>query len=179
MTQVELRQMLNKVSMKKEQDPASIFEQLSSIKNRYNTKKSTIDEADLIAVVLDAAPKEYQAVLTNGQLCLTDALTLENLSVAMNAHWRNINKSITQKSDGETEIVLSAFGGVCFVCNKRGHKAHECSDKKANSYRGPGGNPGGSDNRKVNAKIVVVWDTSMQTAGNAKETRVNAPQDTR
>jgi hypothetical protein len=56
MTRVELRQMLNKVSMKKEQDPASIFEQLSSIKNRYNTKKNSIDEADLIAGILDAAP---------------------------------------------------------------------------------------------------------------------------
>jgi hypothetical protein len=130
--------------MKKEQDPASIFEQLSSIKNRYNMKKSMIDEADLITVVLNAAPKEYQAVLTNEQLRLADALSLEHLSVAMNAHWRNINKSIAQKSEGENEIVLSAFAGVCFVCNKRGHKAHECPDKKANSYRGPGGNPGGS-----------------------------------
>ena len=32
-TRVELRQMLNKVSMKKKEDPAILFEQLSSIQN--------------------------------------------------------------------------------------------------------------------------------------------------
>ena len=58
-TRVELRKMLNKVSMKKTENPAVIFEQLSSINNRYNTSTKQIDEEDLIAVVLEVAPKEY------------------------------------------------------------------------------------------------------------------------
>ena len=35
-TRVELRQKLNKVAMKKNQDPATLFEQVSSIENQYN-----------------------------------------------------------------------------------------------------------------------------------------------
>jgi hypothetical protein len=54
-TRVELRQMLNKVSMKPNSNPAVIFEQISIIKNIYCSATRTIDGKDLIAVVLDAA----------------------------------------------------------------------------------------------------------------------------
>ena len=54
-TRVEIRQMLNRVSMKKDEDPATLFEQISSIRNRYS--KTVIHDGDLIAVVLDAAPR--------------------------------------------------------------------------------------------------------------------------
>jgi len=64
-TRVEIRQMLNRVSMKKDEDPATSFEKISSIRNRYN--KTNIYDGYLIAVVLDAAPKEYQSILTAEQ----------------------------------------------------------------------------------------------------------------
>ena len=48
-TRVELRQKLNKVAMKKNQDPATLFEQVSSIENQYNAPGVKIDEGDLIA----------------------------------------------------------------------------------------------------------------------------------
>jgi hypothetical protein len=56
--------------MKKGDVPAGIiFEQLSAIKNMHNSAtSSTIDEEDLIAVIISAAPEDYQAVLTNEQL---------------------------------------------------------------------------------------------------------------
>jgi hypothetical protein len=66
-TRVELRQMLNGVKMKKGEGPATLFQQISSIENKYNTATKQIDEEDLIAVVLDAAPMEYQAILTSEQ----------------------------------------------------------------------------------------------------------------
>jgi hypothetical protein len=62
-TRVELRQMLNKVSMKPNSNPAVIFEQISTIKNRYCAGTRTIDSDDLIAVMLDAATKEYSSIL--------------------------------------------------------------------------------------------------------------------
>ena len=49
--------------MKKGKDPATLFEQICRIENKYNTAVRKIDEDDLVAVVLDAAPAEYQAVL--------------------------------------------------------------------------------------------------------------------
>jgi hypothetical protein len=66
-TRVELRQQLSAVKMKSNEDPATLFEQLSSIENRYNTSTKKIEEEDMIAVVLDAAPTEYQAILTAEQ----------------------------------------------------------------------------------------------------------------
>ena len=80
MTRVELRQMLNKVSMKKEQDPASIFEQLSSIKNRYNTKKITIDEADLIAVSWTLRQRNIKP-FSRTNSCVWQMHSLWNISV--------------------------------------------------------------------------------------------------
>jgi hypothetical protein len=50
-TRVELRQMLNKVSMKPNDDPRVIFEQISTIENRYTTATQTIETEDLIAVI--------------------------------------------------------------------------------------------------------------------------------
>ena len=66
-TRVELRLMLNGVKMKKGSNPATIFEQLSTIENRYNTTTRRLDDEDKIAVVLSAVPDEYQAMLTNEQ----------------------------------------------------------------------------------------------------------------
>jgi hypothetical protein len=59
----KLRQMVNKVTMKPNDDPRVIFEQLSTIENRHTTATQQIEKEDLIAVVLDSATKEYQAVL--------------------------------------------------------------------------------------------------------------------
>jgi hypothetical protein len=56
--------MLNKVSMKPNDDPRVIFEQISTIQNRCTTAMQQIEKEDLIAVVLNAAAKDYQGVLT-------------------------------------------------------------------------------------------------------------------
>jgi hypothetical protein len=62
--------------MKKGEDPAALFAQLSVIENQYTAPGRTLDEGDLIAVVLDAAPDEYQAVLTSEQRVQGDALNV-------------------------------------------------------------------------------------------------------
>ena len=114
-SRVEMRQKLNKVAMKKGADPATLFEQLSAIENQYTTPDRKIEEGDLIAVVLDAATDEYQAVLTAEQRARGDDLTLADLELVMNQHWRQIKKtSKGGKGDDEGEIVLAAFGGVCY-----------------------------------------------------------------
>jgi hypothetical protein len=60
MTRVKLRHQLNKVTLKKNADPATLFEQLSAIENRrYNTSTRKIEEDDLIVVVMDTASQEY------------------------------------------------------------------------------------------------------------------------
>jgi hypothetical protein len=51
MTRVELRQMLNKVVMKKINNPAMIFEQISAIKDCYNMATKKFYEDTFIVVV--------------------------------------------------------------------------------------------------------------------------------
>jgi len=80
--------MLNRVSMKNE-DFATLFEQISSITNRYS--KMTIHYGALIAaVVLDVAQKEHQSILTAEQRFKESKLELSDLISAMNQHWRQI-----------------------------------------------------------------------------------------
>ena len=57
-SRVELRTAMAAVSMKKDDDPAVLFEQISVIQNKFNTAQSTIDEEELIAVVISVAPRE-------------------------------------------------------------------------------------------------------------------------
>jgi hypothetical protein len=82
-TRVELRQMLNKVSMKANSNPAVLFEQVSTIKNRYCAGTRTIDSKDMIAVVLNAANEEYSSILQCEQRIRGTGLTLEHLEETM------------------------------------------------------------------------------------------------
>jgi hypothetical protein len=58
-SRVELRTMLNGVSIKEAEDPSILFEQVSAIQNRYDTDTHKIEEEELIAVVMGAAPEKY------------------------------------------------------------------------------------------------------------------------
>jgi hypothetical protein len=129
-TRVELRQRLSAVRMKKKksEDPATLFEQISSIEYKYNTSTKHIDEEDLIAVILDAAPMEYQSILTTEQRMKGASVTLSDLEVVMSQYWRQ-TKSTRDKNGGEnddSEFSLAAafnrksnnrhkrFEGKCF-----------------------------------------------------------------
>ena len=48
MARVEARMMLNNVSMKSDDDPNVLFEQISQIQNRFGTAARTIEDGDLI-----------------------------------------------------------------------------------------------------------------------------------
>jgi hypothetical protein len=137
-SKVELRQRLNGVTMKSNADPATLFEQLASIKNRYNTLVDQLKEEDLIAVVLEKAPMEYQAVLTTEQRARGSNLTLDDLEMTMNQHWRQIGDK--SKSAGETggkEIALSAVNKiVCFNDGEEGHKASNCPNNGKRTKKG-------------------------------------------
>ena len=90
MSRVELRQRLNQIKMNKNEDPKTLFEQIGAVRNAYNTRAKKIDEEDLIAVILDAAPERYQAVLTAEQRAHKRAndLNCGHLAKAMQDHFR-------------------------------------------------------------------------------------------
>ena len=78
-SRVELRSMLNGVSMKNSEDPSVLFEQVSAIQNRYDTDVHHIDEEELIAVVMGAAPEKYLSVITCEQRVKGNLMSLYDL----------------------------------------------------------------------------------------------------
>eukprot|EP00977_Amphora_coffeiformis_P019679 scaffold7386_cov160-Amphora_coffeaeformis.AAC.9 len=180
-SKVELRMMLNKVSMKPKDNPEKLFEQLAEIQN-YD-EKGSIDEEDLMAVVFTVAPKQYQSVLSAVQLEKKDKLTLEDLEEAMDQVWRQGSAlKFKQREDDENsdeELALAAqdnkpkkknyrFKGECNRCGKYGHKAKDCwtdprnASKRPEGYRVPEVSTAATDGgEKISKELQLVnisWD---------------------
>jgi hypothetical protein len=95
--------MLNGVKKKQGENPATLFEQISSIENKYNTAVTKIAEEDLIAVVLDAATAEYQAVLTSieqrmkgGNVKMEDLETCMRINIGGRRHRTKMAETTTK-----------------------------------------------------------------------------------
>lgn len=98
-TRVELRQQMNAISMKKDDDPTTLFEQIAAVENQYTalarqlgsgTKKITLDEEDIMGAIIDKAPKEYQSVLTSTVIDKGSSLKREDLEKAMTGYYRTM-----------------------------------------------------------------------------------------
>ena len=141
---IELRRMLNQIDMTKKEDPCTLFEQLSKIENQFNT---AIGKEDAIAIVLDAAPAEYQSVLNAEQRAKGSDITLQDLAETMDQQWRSMYGKRTTKDlqgDDGNEIALGAintFRGKCHNCGEEGHKAQDrensCWNKPENASKRP------------------------------------------
>jgi len=86
-----LRCQLNQVSMRKDEDPSTLFEQIAKIENQC--VETLLDTEEVIAVILDAAPEVYHQVLTSEQLRHGGLLEIVDLEIAINQHWQQISKS--------------------------------------------------------------------------------------
>jgi hypothetical protein len=128
-SRVEMQQKLNQITMQKDSNPTVLFEKLASIQNRFLAPGPRIDEADLIAVVLDAAPVEYQSAFTAEQSVKKEELTLLDLEVAICQHyWQKTQKKSMKKFE-DNELLLTVYSGVCFHCGKQGQRANKCPQR--------------------------------------------------
>ena len=136
-SRVEMRTRLNNVSMKSNQDPKILFDQLASIENAYNTTTRQIDQDDLIAVVLEKAPKDYKSILTAEQRQQGSSLKLSDLESAMNDLYRTLNTNTSPNNEDKEVALVAAFQGKCHYCKKPGHTIDDCWTLQAkNKARG-------------------------------------------
>jgi hypothetical protein len=107
-SRVEMRTKLSQVSMKSDDDPKVLFNQLATIQSAYNNATQKIDPFDLIAVVLEKAPNKYKSSLTAEQRNKGTNLTLTNLNNCMNDLFRTMtpNHSVT-KDDNEVALTVT------------------------------------------------------------------------
>eukprot|EP00957_Ditylum_brightwellii_P019016 1431520-Ditylum_brightwellii.AAC.1 len=82
-SKIELRHDLNTIFIKKDEDPDHLFEKLLGLENQYNTALFQISSEDLIATVLEKAPKEHGTVLACEQQAKENMLTTSHLNEAM------------------------------------------------------------------------------------------------
>jgi hypothetical protein len=125
-SKIELRRALNAVSIKEEDDPAILFEQINAIENKYNIINFEIPKEDRIATVLEKAPKEYGTALTVEQRSKGNNLNLEDLHEAMSQLWRTLYQNETDAGGGDEIGLTSADSNITFYrCKKTGHKAFQ------------------------------------------------------
>jgi hypothetical protein len=68
--------------------------------------------------------------LTSEKRTKGDDLTMDDLEDAMNQLWRQGGGSQKKDtSDDGGEMMLAAFGGTCYNCQEKGHRANQCPKK--------------------------------------------------
>jgi hypothetical protein len=114
-----MRQRLNQVVMKKGSDLAELFETLSSIEDWYGGV-GTLEEIDLIAIVLDVATEEYHAILTSEQSHKGNSLTLSDLENVMCQHYRQLSQNKIGKHNERAKCYLPCSTKYAIIVAKKG-----------------------------------------------------------
>jgi hypothetical protein len=133
---VKMRQRLNQVQMKKGSDPAVLFETLTAIEDQYDGV-GMIDESDLIAIVLDVATDDKQAVLTADQSSKGEDLTLNDLEMVMKQHYWQLNcRENMKKINDDGKMLFIGANVTWYNCGMNGHMANKRpAQEKAKGFK--------------------------------------------
>jgi hypothetical protein len=143
---LQLLQDLRAVSMKEDDDPNVLVEQLAKIKNKARLSGLSVMLDEQVVTVIGIAPAKYQTLLTDystGQVTSpTKFREMIDHICDLQKHLQNVEDAAKLKTGKEISLtsVGTGFAGTCFTCKKKGHKASQCSQKKT-STAGKGSTP--------------------------------------
>jgi hypothetical protein len=171
----ESSHILNDVSMKKNEDPAILFEQLAEIEVAYADTTIKITEQGCIGVVFATAAEKYHSVLTSEQRTKGADLTMDDIEDAVNQLWRQGGGSPKKHTGNDGGgMVFAAFGGTCYNCQDKGHRANQCpkKDGPSNGNRNASGNTRGKF--KGERKNLSKSGTRSLSVGSLRKIRTSA-----
>jgi len=144
LTASTLRQKLTRLKMKASDDPTDMFEKVAAIKNQASKiKDDVISEQEVCSKIMIAAPKEYMLGIRAVQIARGAAMTVDHLEKEMCGMYRmfHLQEEDNEDSDDDEDTKETAlttpgagwakFKGRCYRCDKAGHRAHECPEKKS------------------------------------------------
>jgi len=131
---------LASIRMGVDDNPSILFCKLATIEHAYSHTQGCLTDNDMIGVIFAIAPEKYRAMLNVTTESHGAALQPSHLEAAKRKIWRQSggNKGLSTAKRG-TEVVLTAFTGIYYMCKEKGHRATHCPNKEAK---------GGSKSRK-------------------------------
>ena len=111
-----MRLQLTKIGIKNNENPSSLFEQISAIRNRFQDNSYNISDDELIAATMAAAPDQYHSIVTSTQITKGNALTLQDVEHAMTQYWRmhigvKNNGNGNNRNSSDKEVVMNYVSG--------------------------------------------------------------------
>jgi len=137
MKEIELNQELSELKMKDSDSPSLLFTQIAGIENWYS---GVLSKDKVIPALVQALPKECYKVAAS-DWCLKQIksnntnYSLDELEEQLMMLWKSLggtnlaSDNVKKKKNDESEVLLGSFDGVCYKCQKKGHKANRCPMK--------------------------------------------------
>jgi hypothetical protein len=122
LTASEFKKRLSNVTLKGNQDPSDLFEEIADIDHSYSDTAATLGTQDLSGTVFAEAPEKYHTVLNITSDIKGKSLDINDLEKVMYNLWCQ-GGSKPSADNKDNELVMGAFTGNCYVCKEQGHKA--------------------------------------------------------
>jgi hypothetical protein len=145
---LEFTQALMRIKMNPKDNPAVLFTQISTLQNRYGVYNT--EEQQLIAIVANALPTEYKAVVAAERRQQAGVISYDDLEDCLEDYYRQVygfeseaKQTITTAAGTELVFAGLAIKGKCWKCGQTGHAKKDCPES---------GNNNNGNNEKPNDK---------------------------
>jgi hypothetical protein len=93
---LEFTQALMRIKMQPKENPSTLFTQISALQNRYGVYNT--DEQQLIAIVTNALPTEYKAIVAAERRQHAGVITFDDVEECLDDYYRQVYGSDPEDS---------------------------------------------------------------------------------